>query len=216
MSGLGKHLRSAKTPLFHFQQQLPFIHGHALLYLHRFYLAFSGGFQHIFHFHGFEYQQRVTFLHHLAGRYQNIQYQARHGRFYGILFLVAAEMQAGHFNRVRADAIAPAAAGAHILHVNAGLGVANPHEVEPEVLTEAIRIVQEVVDVPISIDSSVVPALKAGLKAAWGKPIVNSVTGEEERMEVVFPLVAERGAVVIAISNDELSLIHISEPTRPY
>ncbi len=80
---------------------------------------------------------------------------------------LAAEMQAGDFSRVRADAIAQVAAGAHILDVNAGLGVANPHEVEPEVLTEAIRIVQEVVNVPISINSSVVPALKAGLKAAW-------------------------------------------------
>ena len=62
---------------------------------------------------------------------------------------LAAEMQAGDFSRVRADAIAQVAAGAHILDVNAGIGVANPHEVEPEVLTEAIRIVQEVVDVPI-------------------------------------------------------------------
>jgi 5-methyltetrahydrofolate--homocysteine methyltransferase len=119
---------------------------------------------------------------------------------------LAAEMQAGDFSRVRSDAIAQVEAGAHVLDVNAGLGVANPHEVEPEVLSEAIRIVQEVVDVPISIDSSVIPALKAGLKAAWGKPIVNSVTGEEERMEVVFPLVAERGAVVIAISNDETGI----------
>lgn len=119
---------------------------------------------------------------------------------------LAAEMQAGDFSRVRADAIAQVEAGAHILDVNAGLGVANPHEVEPEVLTEAIRVVQEAVDVPISIDSSVIPALKAGLEAARGKPIVNSVTGEEERMAAVLPLVAERGAVVIAISNDETGI----------
>ena len=69
--------------------------------------------------------------------------------------MLAAEMQAGDFSRVRSDAIAQVEAGAQILDVNAGLGVANPHEVEPEVITEAIRIVQEVVDVPISIDSSV-------------------------------------------------------------
>ncbi|NOX62263.1 MAG: dihydropteroate synthase [Chloroflexi bacterium] len=116
---------------------------------------------------------------------------------------LAAEMLAGDFSRVRNDAIAQVQAGAQILDVNAGLGVANPHEIEPEVMKEAIRVVQDVVDVPISIDSSVVPALKAGLEVAQGKPIVNSVTGEEERMEAVFPLVAEYGAVVIAISNDE-------------
>ena len=97
------------------------------------------------------------------------------------------------FSRVRSDAIAQVQAGAHVLDINAGLGVANPHEVEPEVMVEAIRIVQEVVDIPLCIDSSVVPALKAGLAAAWGKPIVNSVTGEEDRLEVVLPLVAERG-----------------------
>lgn len=115
---------------------------------------------------------------------------------------LAAEMQAGDFSRVRSDAIAQVEAGAHILDINAGIGVANPHEVEPEILTEAIKIVQEVVDVPICIDSSVVPALRAGLRTAWGKPIVNSVTGEDERMEAVLPLVAEYGAAVIAISND--------------
>lgn len=116
---------------------------------------------------------------------------------------LAAEMREGDFSRVRKDAVAQVEAGAHILDVNAGLGVANPHEVEPQVLAEAIGIVQEVVDVPICIDSSVVPALKAGLAAAWGKPIVNSVTGEAERMEAVLPLVAEYGAAVIAVSNDE-------------
>ncbi|RME85993.1 MAG: methyltetrahydrofolate cobalamin methyltransferase [Caldilineae bacterium] len=116
---------------------------------------------------------------------------------------LAAEMREGDFSRVRKDAIAQVEAGAHILDVNAGLGVANPHEVEPQVLAEAIRVVQEVVDVPISIDSSVVPALKAGLEVAHGKPIVNSVTGEEERLESVLPLVAEHGAAVIAVCNDE-------------
>lgn len=116
---------------------------------------------------------------------------------------LAAEMLAGDFSRVRADAIAQVEAGAQILDVNAGLGVANPAEVEPEVMVRALETVMEVVNVPLCIDSSVVPALAAGLKAAWGKPIVNSVTGEEERLEKVLPLVAERGAVVICISNDE-------------
>ncbi len=117
--------------------------------------------------------------------------------------MLAAELQAGDFSRVRADAIAQVEAGAQILDINAGLGVANPHEVEPEVMTEAIRTVQEVVDVPICIDSSVIPALVAGLKAAWGKPIVNSVTGEQHSMETILPLVAARGAAVIAVTSDE-------------
>jgi len=116
---------------------------------------------------------------------------------------LAAEMLAGDFSRVVSDAIAQVKAGAHILDINAGMGVANANEVEPEIMVEAIRQVQAVVDAPICIDSSVIPALKAGLDAAWGKPIVNSVTGEESHMEAILPLVAERGAAVIAITNDE-------------
>lgn len=116
---------------------------------------------------------------------------------------LAAELLAGNYERVKADALAQVAAGATVLDVNAGLGVANAHELEPEVMVAAIEAVQSVVDVPISVDSSVVAALRAGLKAAGGKPLVNSVTGEEERMEAVFPLVAEYKCAVIAISNDE-------------
>ncbi len=121
---------------------------------------------------------------------------------------LAAEMMAGNYERVKQDAIAQVEAGAVILDVNAGLGVANPHEVEPRVLAEAIQAVQEVVDVPICIDSSVIPALKAGLEVAKGKPIVNSVTGEEERLEAILPMVAERGAAVIAICNDERGILY--------
>ncbi len=116
---------------------------------------------------------------------------------------LAAEMAVGNFERVKKDAIAQVQAGAQILDVNAGLGVANPHEIEPHVMVQAILAVQSVVDVPISIDSSVIPALKAGLEVAKGKPIVNSVTGEEERLEAILPLVAEHGAVVIGLCNDE-------------
>ena len=116
---------------------------------------------------------------------------------------LAAEMTVGNYERVKKDALAQVAAGAQILDVNAGLGVANPHEVEPRVMVEAIMAVQSVVDVPLSIDSSVIPALKAGLEVAKGKPIVNSVTGEEERLEAILPLVAEHGAVVIGLCNDE-------------
>lgn len=112
---------------------------------------------------------------------------------------LAAEMAAGDFERVRTDAIAQVQAGAQMLDVNAGIPLAD----EPAILAEAIRIVQGVVDVPISIDSSIIAALESGLKAYQGKPLVNSVTAEEERLEAVLPLVAEHHAAVIGISNDE-------------
>jgi 5-methyltetrahydrofolate--homocysteine methyltransferase len=116
---------------------------------------------------------------------------------------LAAEMLAGNFERVKADALAQVRAGATVLDVNAGLGVANAHELEPQVMVRAIEAIQSVVDVPLCIDSSVPGALIAGVQASGGRPLINSVTGEEERMEQVLPLVAEHGCAVIAISNDE-------------
>ena len=115
---------------------------------------------------------------------------------------LAAEMKAGNFERVRADAQAQVAAGAHMLDVNAGIPLAD----EPAILAEAIRVLQAAVDVPLSIDSSIVAALEAGLAAYQGKPLVNSVTGEEERLEQVLPLVKKHGAAVIGVSNDETGI----------
>lgn len=112
---------------------------------------------------------------------------------------LAAEMAAWDFERVRSDAVAQVAAGAQVLDVNAGIPLAD----EPAILAEAIRQVQSVVDVPLSIDSSIVAALEAGLAAYQGKPLVNSVTGEEERLEAVLPLVKQYGGAVIGITNDE-------------
>lgn len=116
--------------------------------------------------------------------------------------LLAREMAEGDLSRVARDALAQVEAGAHILDVNAGIPLID----EPAVLAEAIRIVQSVVDVPISIDSSVVEALKRGLEVYEGKALVNSVTGEDERLEAVLPLVKKHGAAVIAISNDETGI----------
>jgi 5-methyltetrahydrofolate--homocysteine methyltransferase len=115
---------------------------------------------------------------------------------------LAAEMAAWNFDRVVADAIAQVQAGAQMLDVNAGIPLAD----EPAILAEAIKIVQSVVEVPLSIDSSVIKALEAGLAAYQGKPLVNSVTGEEERLEAVLPLVKKYGAAVIGISNDETGI----------
>jgi 5-methyltetrahydrofolate--homocysteine methyltransferase len=116
--------------------------------------------------------------------------------------MLAAEMAAWNFERVRADALAQVEAGAQMLDVNAGIPLAD----EPAILAEAVRIVQSVVDVPLSIDSSIVAALEAGLSAYQGKPLVNSVTGEDERLESVLPLVAQYGAAVIGITNDETGI----------
>ncbi len=116
--------------------------------------------------------------------------------------ILAEEMKAGDFSRVEADALAQVAAGAHMLDVNAGIPLAD----EPAILARAIQLVQSVTDVPISIDSSIVEALEAGLAVYQGKPLVNSVTGEDEVLERVLPLVAKHGAAVVAISNDETGI----------
>lgn len=116
--------------------------------------------------------------------------------------LLAAEMAAWNFERVRKDALAQVQAGAHMLDVNAGIPLAD----EPAILAEAIRVVQSVTDVPLCIDSSIVKALEAGLAAYKGKPLLNSVTGEEERLEAVLPLVAQYKCAVIGISNDETGI----------
>lgn len=116
--------------------------------------------------------------------------------------ILAEEMRAGDFSRVEADAVAQVGCGAHMLDVNAGIPLAD----EPALLARAIKLVQSATDVPISIDSSIVDALEAGLEVYQGKPLVNSVTGEEERLESVLPLVAKYEAAVVAICNDETGI----------
>jgi len=116
--------------------------------------------------------------------------------------LLAAEMAAGDYSRVAAEALAQVAAGARMLDINAGIPLAD----EPKILADCIKLVQETVPVPLSIDSSIVEALEAGLAVYKGKPLVNSVTGEEERLERVLPLIRKYGAAVVAISNDETGI----------
>ena len=116
--------------------------------------------------------------------------------------LLAEEMKNGDFSRVEADALAQVAAGAHMLDVNAGIPLAD----EPALLARAVQLVQSITEVPLSIDSSIIEALEAGLGVYQGKALVNSVTGEDEVMERVLPLVARHGAAVVAISNDETGI----------
>ncbi len=116
--------------------------------------------------------------------------------------LLAEEMKAGDFSRVERDVLAQVEAGAHMLDVNAGIPLAD----EPAILAKTIQLVQSLTDLPLSIDSSIVEALEAGLSVYQGKPLVNSVTGEEERLERVLPLVRRYGAAVVAISNDDTGI----------
>ena len=116
--------------------------------------------------------------------------------------ILAEEMKADDFSRVEADALAQVAAGAQMLDVNAGIPLAD----EPALLAKAIKLVQSITDAPISIDSSIIEALEAGLEVYEGKALVNSVTGEEEVLERVLPLVAKHKAAVVAISNDETGI----------
>lgn len=116
--------------------------------------------------------------------------------------ILTAELLAGNYSRVEKDALAQVEAGAHMLDVNAGIPLAD----EPAILARCIELVQSVTDVPLTIDSSIVAALEAGLNVYQGKALVNSVTGEDERLESVLPLVAKHGAAVVAISNDETGI----------
>jgi 5-methyltetrahydrofolate--homocysteine methyltransferase len=115
---------------------------------------------------------------------------------------LGAEMAAGDFSRVRRDAETQVAAGAQMLDVNAGFPMGD----EPTMLVTAIKTVQDVTDVPLSIDSSVVEALQAALAVYQGKPLVNSVTGEDERLEKILPLIKKYNAAVIGMANDETGI----------
>jgi len=122
---------------------------------------------------------------------------------------LAAELEAGDFSTVEKDALEQVACGALMLDVNAGVvynSNPNPNETEPPLMRSIIELVQGLVDVPLCIDSSVPDALEAGLAAALGRPLLNSVTGEEERLERVLPLVKKYNVPVVAISNDDTGI----------
>lgn len=119
---------------------------------------------------------------------------------------LAAEMEEGNFKTVTADALAQAEAGATMLDVNAGVTAVDPNATEPALLAKTVELVQSLVDLPLSIDSSVPAALEAGLGVAKGRPLINSVTGEQDRLEVILPLIKKYDVPVVAISNDETGI----------
>ena len=123
--------------------------------------------------------------------------------------ILAAELEAGNFSTVEKDAIEQVACGAQVLDVNAGVvynSNPNPNETEPPLMRKMIELVQGLVDVPLCVDSSVPGALEAGLATAEGRPLLNSVTGEEDRLEMVLPLVKKYNVPVVAISNDDTGI----------
>ena len=122
---------------------------------------------------------------------------------------LAAQLEAGDFSTVEKDAIAQVAAGANILDINAGVvynSNPNPNETEPPLMKRIIELVQGLTDIPLCIDSSVPEALETGLQIAEGRPLLNSVTGEEERLEFVLPQVKKYNVPVVAISNDDTGI----------
>jgi len=110
-----------------------------------------------------------------------------------------AQLQAGDLSQLEADVAQQVAGGADLLDVNVG----DPLADEVDLMSKAIPLVQGLCELPLCIDSSVIEALEAGLSAYEGKALVNSVTGEDERLEAILPLVAKHGAAVIGLANDD-------------
>lgn len=129
---------------------------------------------------------------------------------------LAAELELGDFTTIERDALEQVACGAMVLDINSGAVFTNRmaldpryadnNFVEPPLMRDLIARVQALVDVPLCIDSSVPGALEAGLQACEGRPLLNSVTGEEERMALVLPLVKKYNVPVVAISNDDTGI----------
>ena len=124
-----------------------------------------------------------------------------------------AALEADDYSAVERDALDQVACGATVLDVNSGAVfrsrmAADPRYAdnnfsEPPLMRELIRRVQATVDVPLCIDSSVTGAIEAALEVVEGRPLVNSTTGEEDKMEAILPLCAKHDLPVVAISNDE-------------
>lgn len=120
---------------------------------------------------------------------------------------LAEELTKGEFDFLRAEAVAQAEAGAELIDVNVGL----PEVDEPSLLAEAVRVVVEVVDLPISIDTANPQALANALAVCPGKALVNSVNGEEARLETILPLVKEHEAAVIGLTMDDRGIPYDSQ-----
>jgi len=119
------------------------------------------------------------------------------------------KLRAGDLSTLEIDVADQVAGGADMLDVNMGVPLTD----EPALLAQAIQLVQSLTDLPICIDSSVVEALEAGLAVYQGKALINSMTGEDDRMEAILPLVKKYDAAIIALPNDETG-IPMTAPER--
>jgi 5-methyltetrahydrofolate--homocysteine methyltransferase len=115
---------------------------------------------------------------------------------------LAEELRNLNYTRAKADAIAQVEAGAHMIDVNCGV----PGADEPAILKGAVEVLQETVDVPLSLDSSRLDALEAALPAYRGKALINSVTGEDKTLDRLLPLIKKYNAAVIGITHDEAGI----------
>lgn len=111
-------------------------------------------------------------------------------------------LRAGDLSTIAVDVESQIKGGADMLDVNMGVPLTD----EPELLSKAIKMIQGMTDMPICIDSSVIEALQAGLEAYEGKALVNSMTGEDDRMELILPLIKKHNAAIIALPNDEIGI----------
>ncbi len=107
-----------------------------------------------------------------------------------------------NFDYVRELAETQLDAGAHVLDVNASI----PGVDEVGLLPEVVKVVAEQVGAPLCIDSNNIDALEAALKICPGKPLVNSVNGEQSKLQRVLPLVRDRGAAVIGLTMDDTGI----------
>ena len=103
---------------------------------------------------------------------------------------------------INIDVADQVAGGCDMLDVNMGVPLTD----EPVLLAKAIKLVQSLTDLPICIDSSVIEALDAGLAVYEGKALVNSMTGEDDRMDAILPLVKKYDAAILALPNDEIEI----------
>jgi 5-methyltetrahydrofolate--homocysteine methyltransferase len=111
-------------------------------------------------------------------------------------------LRAGDLSTIAVDVESQIKGGADMLDVNMGVPLTH----EPALLSKAIKMIQGMTDMPICIDSSVIEALQAGLEAYEGKALVNSMTGEDDRMELILPLIKKHNAAIIALPNDEIGI----------
>src|SRR5438132_3784418 len=118
-----------------------------------------------------------------------------------------AQLQAGDLSQLDTDVAQQVEGGADMLDVNVG----DPLADEVGLMADAVPLLQALTDIPLCIDSSVIEALEAGLDAYEGKALVNSVTGEDERLDLILPIVARHGAAVIGLTNDETGIPETAE-----